>query len=40
MSPDWMGGKTMKDKWDNAFRILKIMAEEIPSLKVFPFPKN
>ena len=39
MSPDWMGGKTMKDKWDNAFRILKIMAEEIPYLSEFPFPE-
>lgn len=40
MSPDWIGGRTMKEKWNNAFRILKIMAEEIPYLSEFPFPEN
>lgn len=38
MSPDWIGGRTVKEKWDNAFRILKIMAEEILCLSEFPFP--
>lgn len=40
MSPEWIGGRTMKEKWNNAFRILKIMAEEIHPLREFPFPKD
>lgn len=38
LSPDCMGGETMKKKWDNSFRILKIMSEELKCLKDFPFP--
>lgn len=40
LSPDFMPGEDYKEKWDNAFRILEIMAEEIDMLKDFPLPKN
>lgn len=40
LSPDCMGGEILSEKWDNAFRILKIMSNEIDCLKSFPFPKN
>lgn len=38
LSPDCMGGEGMIEKWDNSFRILKIMSEELDYLKSFPFP--
>lgn len=30
----------MKRKWDNGFRVLEILAEEIYALWEFPFPKE
>ena len=38
ISPECLDGRNMKEKWDNGFRILKIMSEELPLLKKFPFP--
>lgn len=40
LSPDFMPGYDYKEKWDNAFRILQIMAREIDILKEFPFPSS
>lgn len=40
LSPDCMGGDNMKEQWENSFRILKIMSEEIDLLKKFPFPDS
>lgn len=40
LSPDCLGGKNLKEKWANAFRILKIMSGEIENLKSFPFPED
>lgn len=40
LSPDCIAGEQYKEKWDNAFRILKIMSEEIKCLKDFPFPNR
>ncbi len=39
ISPECLAGKGLKEKWDNGFRILEIMAEEIYALWEFPFPK-
>ena len=39
ISPDCLKGEGMKQKWNNGFRILEIMAEEIYALWEFPFPK-
>lgn len=39
LSPECLAGEELKDNWNNAFRILKIMSEEIEYLKTFPFPK-
>ena len=33
ISPDCLGGVDMKEKWENGFRILKIMSEKIECLK-------
>ena len=38
LSPDCLGGRDLMEKWDNSFRILKIMSEKIECLKDFPFP--
>ena len=38
ISPDCICGNGMKEKWDNGFRVLEIMAEEIYALWEFPFP--
>lgn len=40
LSPDCMGGEEMEDKWDNAFRVLTIMSEELECLREFPFPRH
>lgn len=40
ISPDCLAGDGMKEKWDNGFRVLKIMAEELKALGDFPFPEN
>jgi hypothetical protein len=40
ISPDCLIGNGMKEKWNNGFRVLRIMAEEIDALKEFPFPEN
>lgn len=40
ISPDCLMGEGMKQKWDNGFRVLEIMAEEIYALWEFPFPKK
>ena len=40
ISPDCLIGDGMKEKWDNGFRVLRIMAEEIEALKEFPFPED
>ena len=33
ISPDCLGGEDMKEKWNNGFRILKIMSEKLECLK-------
>lgn len=38
LSPDCLGGENLTEKWNNSFRILKIMSEELKCLKEFPFP--
>lgn len=38
ISPDCLIGNGMKEKWDNGFRMLRILAEEIEALQEFPFP--
>jgi hypothetical protein len=38
MSPDCLCGNGMKEKWDNGFRVLEIMAEDLYALWEFPFP--
>ena len=40
ISPDCLMGEGMKQKWDNGFRVLEIMAEEIYALWEFPYPKK
>ncbi len=40
LSPDCIFGEDMKEKWDNAFRCLKIMSEKIKLLQSFPFPAS
>lgn len=40
ISPDCISGNGMKQKWNNGFRILKNMAEEIHFLREFPFPRD
>ena len=40
ISPDCLVGDDMKEKWDNGFRVLEIMSEEISALRHFPFPKK
>lgn len=40
LSPDCLGGKDMKEKWENAFRLLKIMSMELDCLQRFPFPNH
>ena len=40
VSPDCLSGNGMKEKWDNGFRVLEIMAEEIYALWEFPFPNG
>lgn len=39
LSPECLADEELKDNWNNAFRILKIMSEEIEYLKTFHFPK-
>lgn len=38
LSPDCIKGENMEEKWNNSFRILKIITEEVELLKEFPFP--
>ena len=40
ISPDCLIGDGMKEKWDNGFRVLRILAEKIELLKEFPFPEG
>lgn len=40
ISPDCLAGDGMKRKWDNGFRVLEILAEEIQALREFPFPRE
>lgn len=40
ISPDCLVGDDMKEKWDNGFRVLEIMSEEIYALRNFPFPEK
>lgn len=35
ISPECLGGKELYDKWENGFRILKIMSEKLNCLKQF-----
>lgn len=35
ISPECLGGEQLSDKWENGFRILKIMSERIECLKEF-----
>lgn len=37
LSPDCCGGADLENKWNDAFRILKILSEEIVLLKTFPW---
>lgn len=39
LSPDCINCKNIKKGWDDAFYVLKILSEEIPSLSEFPFPE-
>ena len=38
MSPDCLIGEIIKDKWDNGFRVLELLAEGFYSLWDYPFP--
>ena len=40
ISPDCLVGEGMKRKWENGFRVLEILAEEIYALWEFPFPRK
>ena len=40
ISPDCLEGKRMKERWDNGFKVLRILAEEIDVLQDFPFPEG
>lgn len=40
ISPDCLEGKRMKERWDNGFKVLRILAEEIDVLQDFPFPER
>lgn len=40
ISPDCLAGDGMKARWDNGFRVLKILTEEIEALEGFPFPEE
>ena len=35
LSPECLGGENLKEKWENGFRILKIMSEEMECLTLF-----
>lgn len=39
ISPDYLAGIDLREKWNNGFRILRILADEIECLSCFPFPK-
>ena len=39
ISPDCLAGKDMKEKWDNGFRVLKLLSDNLYGLWEFPFPR-
>jgi len=34
LSPDCLGGKNLRERWENGFRLLRIMSEQIECLRL------